>query len=161
MATVYSDIGTLLNATDPSSNVVDSNALGGKVRVVAFSYDTGSTGPSTGDVVRLTKLPAGARVLGIYVVHDAMTSSSGTAGANIGDATDPDRYAAAYDFDSASTGKFIALRHEDTDIADKTLGIFFKQTPALADPGWLTLVITGEDWAASKRLSGYVLYSVE
>jgi hypothetical protein len=157
MATVKSDVVTLLDSTDPSKAKVESNLLHGTLRVAAFSFDSGAAGPAVADIVQLVVFPIGSRVLAIYVAHDAMSSGAGTAGADFGDSDDVDRYVAALDMDAASTGKWLALRQEDANLADKVLGIGFKNTKVRR----LDAKVTGEAWAANKRLDGFVVYSVE
>lgn len=157
MATVKSDIVTLLDSTDASKKIVDPSLAGGKLRAYPFSYDTGASGPATGDVIQLVEVPASSRVLAIYVVHEAMTSAGGVAGADFGDSGDADRFVTALDMDAASAGKFLALRHEDANLADKTLGIGYRYASATR----IEAKVTGEAWAANKRLDGFVVVSVE
>lgn len=157
MATVKSDVVTNLDSTNPAVNVIDVTLKHGRLRLAAFSYDTGASGPATSDVIQLVKVPKGARIFGIYIMHDAMTSGAGTAGADYGDGGDVDRFVAARDMDAANTGVWLPLRQEDANLDAKTLGFGYKY----ADADTVDAVVTGEAWAANKRLDGFVLYSTD
>lgn len=157
MATVKSDVVTLLDGLNPSTNVLESSLKHGVVRLAAFSYATGVAGPAVGDVIQLVKVPAGARIFGIYLVYDAMSSGVGIAGADYGDSGVAGRFALALDMDAASTGRFLPIRDENADLMAKTLGMGYKYPSASI----ISATVTGEAWAANKRLSGYVLYSTE
>lgn len=156
MATVKSDVVTNLDTTNPSTNVLQASLLHGDVRSAYFSYDTGAAGPAVADVIQLVQVPAGARVLAIWVVYEAMSSAGGTAGADFGDSGDADRFVTALDMDAASTGKFLLLRQEDAASDAKTLGIGYKYSAVTR----IEAKVTGEAWAVNKRIDGFVLYVV-
>lgn len=136
---------------------LQANQLGGRARIATFRYKTaGGGGPAVGDTVSLTKVPKGARVLGIWVQWEAMSSGAGTAGADFGDSGDPDRFVAAENLDAAGTGKWLALRTDNT--ADvPVLGQNFEYTAETV----IQAKVTGEAWAAAKYITGYIVYAVD
>lgn len=156
MAAIKSDVATDLDSTNPSVNKIEGSILKGRVREAAFSFDTGATPPAVGEKVDLVDLPAGARVWSIYLVSDALSSGAGTAGMDVGDDADPDRFVTAQNLDAAFQG-WLTMRNEDANLKDKTLGIGFKYTSPTRVKG----TVTGEAFAANARATGYIIYSVE
>jgi len=154
MAEVKSDVVTLLDGTNPSTNVIDVTLLKGTAHIAPFNYDPGATIVASGDTVLLTELPAGARVWGIYVVHDDLDGGGSTTTYDIGDAVDDDRYVSAIT-GAAQTGAWLALRSEDANLADKVLGIGFKHTAVTR----IVLLVNTLAWVADAQFSGFVLYS--
>jgi hypothetical protein len=150
----YSDQITNLDQTTPRKNV-QPNELGGRLRVAHFAYKTPAAGaPAVGEIVQLTRLPKGARVLAIFVQNEALSSAAGTAGADVGDAGDADRFVAAYDMDAAHS-VFLTLR-TDT-VTPPVLGYGYETTAELT----LTMTVTGEAFAVSKYIRGHVEYCVD
>lgn len=143
MATFYSDQRTNALANPP---VAIDPVYASKVVRLEWTYTTPASGaPAVGDYVELVKLPKGARVLGGKVICEALSSGAGTAGADIGYSGADTRYAAALNLDAAAQADFgntIALNYGDV----------------LADEKVLRAKVTGEAWAVSKKVYGYVEY---
>jgi hypothetical protein len=146
MATVKSNEMTTLTASPPGK--LQTNDLAGRVRVAYFSKTTASEAVS--DVVQLTKLPSGARVLALFINSDALTSGAGTSGASFGDTGDPDRLATAVNLDAA-VNAFTALRK------GANLGTQHKYTAETI----ISATVTGEAWANAADFQGYILYVVD
>ncbi len=155
MATVQSyqiqDLDTI-----PQKNLMPSE-LAGRVRTAYFSFDTGASGPAVNDVIELVKVPKGARILSIYLNWEAMSSGAGTAGADIGDSGDPDRFVTALNMDAAGSG-FVSLRLDGTNGLREPAFGFGYQYPAESR---ITATVTGEAWAANASLRGFVSYVVD
>lgn len=128
----------------------------GRVRIAWFDYKSAASGPAVGDIIRLTKLPKGAKVIDYKIVTEAMSSGAGTAGADIGDDGDADRYEAARSFDAAATITPTS-RIENTGDAVPAIGLGHE----LTTERWFQLTVTGEAFAASKQLRGYVAFVVD
>jgi hypothetical protein len=149
MATVYSTQVTALDVTSPAA-VLKPSELAGRVRIAYFDYTTPSSGaPAVGDVLRAVKLPKHARVIDFMLVWEALSSGGGTAGADVGLSASGQgaRYLAALNMDSAGTQRGTPTIDK---LPDGTL---------LADnPTYFTLTVTGEAWATSKKIQGWVSY---
>lgn len=154
MATVKSDVITLLDSTNPSDVKLGANISSGKFRLEAFSHDNGSVLHAAADVLQLVEVPAGATIWGIYVIHGDL-DGGGSADYDIGDSADDDRFVTAQS-NAAQTGAFLPLRHEDTDLATKTFGVGFKYTAKTR----IELLINTTAWVADQRITGFVMYSV-
>ena len=73
MATVNSTQYANTASVPPTLN--KPNELGGRVRVAYFSYVVGTAGLGNGDIVNLTLLPTGSRVIGGRLTWDALGTS--------------------------------------------------------------------------------------
>lgn len=100
MATKYSAEVTSLRNSPPDH--VDVGKLGARIRVAQGTMELATTDIDDNDVIVLTRLPANARLLGIYLFNDDLDSNgSPTLAANVGlyetDGTviDEDEYATA------------------------------------------------------------------
>ena len=157
MATFKSTQVTLIDAlAGQAYDALKPNILSGRVRCAVWDYKTpGAGAPAVGDDIHLVKLPKGARVIGIYHNWEAMSSAAGTAGADIGDAGDDDRYAAAVNMDAAGSG-LITLRL-DASAVEPVLGFGYEQTAETVVKG----KVTGEAFAVTKQWRGVVFYVVD
>ena len=156
MATFYSDQITKLDQTVPRTKLPAKEGYG-RMRLIHFSYRTPASGmPTTTDTVQLCRIPAGAKLAGLYVANEALSTAAGTAGADFGDSGDPDRIVAALDMDAAGS-RFVAIRNDSAAPSATVLGLGYEytaETVLLATP-------TGEQWAASKNIRGFVVVSVD
>ena len=155
MATVYSEQITDIDRTTPAV-MLKSNEQKGRVRVAYFSYKTPASGaPAVADVVQLVKVQKGARILQLYRNNEALSSGAGTAGADIGDGGDADRFVAALDMDAAGSG-LVTLRL-DNSAREPTLGYGYEYTAE----DTIDFTVTGEAFAVSKYVRGHVLYVLD
>ncbi len=146
MASYNSDqYGTVAGAVPDE---VKPNEWGGRVRIAAWTYTTPSGGLTVNDTINLVKLPKGARVLGGRVDFGAMSSSTGTATANIGISGAASKYASGLNVDSAG----------QADFANTTALGMLAET---SDEETVFATVGGENWAGSKSFDGYILYVVD
>lgn len=132
--------------------------LAGRSRKAHFSFDTGASGPAVGDIVELVELPEGARVLGISMGWEAMSSGAGTAGADYGDSGDADRFITALNMEAASDYQPRALRVDGTNaLREPAFGVGFKYSAKTR----VTATVTGEAWANNATLRGTVDYQID
>lgn len=155
MATLYSIQGQkILDASNGSFAPIDSADLGGRVRTAFFSYNqTGSE--ATSDIIRLTKLPAGARVLQIFIANEDQGT---TVTMDIGDTGDTDRLVTGFAGGTASVG-LATLRRDDTKTDDTpTLGYGYRYTAET----WIDATLTSVSGpTANATFRGHILYSVD
>ena len=98
MADIYSSLATDLQT---EGKLVDSRNLSGKARVFPFSFLFSSAGAAP--VLYMTKIPAGTKMVHLYIETDGLSASAGVAlTIDIGDSGDADRFKAAYDADVAN-----------------------------------------------------------
>lgn len=129
-----------------AQTVLQPGQGGGDGFIIPFSYTTASgAGPAVGEIVYLCNIPEGFYVAGIHVNVDAMSTGAGTAGADIGDDDDTDRYLAAANFDTAVPNTWLALI--------VATGYLFRNDKLRQ----LRLTITGEAWSTSKKFNGFLL----
>lgn len=143
MAAYKSDQRTNVTASPPT--MLKANEKGGRVRQAFFSFTTPSGGLALADTVELVTLPKGARVLGGAGAAEAMSTSTGTAGADIGVAGTAAKYGSAVDLDAAGAFTF----------ADTVVRNYGEELSADAT---VIATVVGEAWAGSKKLQGHVLY---
>lgn len=152
MATSKSDVVTALESANPSVNVIPSNMHKGRLRASAFYVNL--NGVTDAERAELAYVPAGARILGIYVINGA----SGTGDEiHIGDPDDPDRLAQAFDIATAGASVWVPLRAEAAALAAKTLGFGYKyesETLIIATPN------TG-DTLGNVKMQGFILYAID
>lgn len=147
MATFYSDQRTDLRAQP--AKMLRRGMWGGRLRTFQWTYTTPASGaPAVADVIELVELPVDFIVLGVYVASEAMSSGAGTAGFDLGDADDADRYVAAENVDAA-INKWLTLR------LGTNLGFMYRISKASEQ--MLKATVTGEAWATSKLFKGFVV----
>ena len=154
MATIYSD--QYQDAyVDVPSNKIGRGEFNAKVHIIYFSH-TVTAAPSNGDVLKLCKLPKGARVLNAVLSHGDL----GTAGTlNLGwaasddavESADADGLIASID---VATAAAIVTMHEQTGAAVPGL---LKQFAAEVD---VQLDIATAWTATSGSIKGYIEYVV-
>lgn len=156
MATFHSTQAAIINnmALGASPAPIDVTDLGGRVRAAFFSYTTLGN-EVVGDVIRLTKLPKGARVVGFNAAAEDIGAA--TCVLSVGDADDVDRLvtglvvSAALAPNAAST----ALRTPTTEVPD--IGFGYKYTAET----WISAVVTTAAIDAVGQLWGVILYVVD
>jgi len=143
MATFKSDQFTKWES-QPTSNVNPSE-LSGEVRVARFSFDnTGGTAASSGDTVRLTRLPQNARVLDGKV--EVTTTFAANANIQIGVDGTADKYSGTIDVDATGVNDFASSTSEN--------GILSSVT----NDGGEELIATFDTAGGNGAFEGYVLY---
>lgn len=154
MATQYS-----LQVADLKGGKADKlqpSELGGRIRVAYGRFITPPAGLQVGDVVEMVPVPKGARVLAIYNNNAPFSTGPGAAGADIGDADNPTRYATALFLDTFQS-LFVPL---DLDTG-------FQREPAhghgyvYPHDSFITYRVTGEAWAGNAALQTIVYYVVD
>lgn len=152
MANFYSDQMTNIRTGSPA-NWLKPADLKGRIRAAYFSYTTpGAGAPAVADFIALVPVPAGARVLRVSAVWEAMSSGAGTAGADFGPADDDsglnfvNDYVAALNMDAAGNQHFVC-------VLDK-----LPNATPYAVAKVVCAKVTGEAWAVSKKLQGIVEY---
>ena len=112
---------------------VQSNTWHGRVRCQYDTYEASSL--SAGSTIKMGTLPKDARVVDMYLHHDAMGSSVTLA---VGDAGDPDRYITAAAASSAGSSRLVRIdglgfvQAAETDIVVLTAGAAATGTIKLA-----------------------------
>jgi hypothetical protein len=171
MATQYSDqTSQSIGANPAGSNPARDN--GGRVRALVFSIQTSATVGVQNDTCILGDLPRGARVLfGLY-----RTGAMGAgATVSIGNSTSATKYvnavacASATEALTASTAQPIAASLATNFLSAVTAynGTTASVTEGSAIAGQLgavervLLTFGGATWAATKTMSGFILYVVD
>lgn len=151
----YSDQITDIDQTKPAK-MVKPNELKGRVRAAYFSYKTPAAGaPAVGEIVQLVKVPKGARIIDQYLNWEALSSGAGTAGADIGDGGDADRFLTALNMDSA--GEKSRGFRLDNSAREPALGFGYEYTAE----DTIDATVTGEAWAVSKYVRGVFFYVLD
>lgn len=153
MANFYSDQITQQDITKPVAMLKPTD-LQGRVRCALWTFTTpASSAPAVGEYVALCKLPANARITSVHQIWEAMSSGAGTAGADIGTATD-----------NLGTGFAAAISAQNMDSAGNAnipvLDKWPAGTPATS-AAYLCAKVTGEAWATTKKYQGCVFYVVD
>lgn len=152
MATIYSDQYSDAYVEVPAVKI-NSGDFNGKPQIAYFSH-TVTAAPTNGDVLKLCKLPKGARVLNAVVSHDDL----GTAGVlNLGwaadsaavEAADADGLIASIDVNAAAA---VVTMHEVSGAARPGL---LKKFEAEVD---IQLDIATAWTATSGSIKGYIEY---
>lgn len=155
MATYSSYQVTDIDATAPQK--LQPSELGGRVRVAYGRFTTPSAGLPVGDIVRMVKVPKGARLVAIFHAFAGMSSGAGVAGADIGDSDNPTRFATAVNLDTGGSG-FAPINQDTTaGLREPALGqgYIFPQETAI------TYRVTGEAWAGNKTINVVAFYAVD
>ena len=151
MAFLNSDQMTSLLAAPPKR--VQPNDLIGRVRIARWSFTVPAGGVPINDVIRLTKIPKGARIVGGREFHSAMSTGAGAATVEIGTYAD-DGVDTLLDVDA-----FLAATSVDaagqTDIANT---LVLGALDQLAQDVIVGAKATVEAWAAAGSFEGYLLY---
>lgn len=121
------------------------NELSGRVRVAFFEFLTQNPGYAIGDILYLTRLPKGARMIGGNLAFGTM--GAGTT-IKIGINGDDDRYLT--DTSLASAGQ--------TRIADTTAHFYGEELSSETD---LFGTIGGAAYAAGQPLRGHIVYVID
>lgn len=143
MTAFYSTQVTKLRQTPRAE--VKPNEIGGRVRVAYFDFTVPAGGVDIDDTVELTKIPAGARLLGGKLVSEAMSSGGAAASIQLGDGTTATKYLGTTSIDAAAQADFAhtaALNYGEELSAELTL----------------TATAVTEAWVAAAVLRGHVLY---
>ena len=143
MATYNSDQAAKYLAVPATKLAPDE--LGGRQRILRWSYTTPTGGVAATSTIELGKLPAGARVISGLIQFGAMGA---TATAHVGTVADTDRYAASIDVAAAGTSA----------IANTAALYLYDVTTAE------TVVIATANvatWVAAKAFNGNMLYVVD
>lgn len=125
-----------------------TDELGGRIRVAYFDFTVPAGNVATAKTIELTRIPAGARLLGGKIAFEAMSTAGGTAQIQIGDGTTAAKYLGTTSVDTAGISDF-----GDT----AALNYGEKLTSELV----LTATTAGEAWAATKTLKGHVAYVLD
>lgn len=159
MATFYSNQATKINnLTTGTYAAVPTDELAGRLRVAYFSYSFAGT-EATNDTIRLTKVPAGARILGLtYYNEDCGT----TVTADFGDAGDVDRFLASVALGTVSSAQVYALLRQSTENEGEstpiTLGYGYKYTTET----WLDIFLSSVSTpTANATVRGHFTYVVD
>jgi len=164
MATTKSNLVTNLDAVPTVFN--DVGLSGGRVRVAMDNFEVASGDfDADGDIIRLCRLPANARVLSIKLWNDAMGSSSapnaGIYPTNSDTASDEDFYATAVDTSSAVTGTELRFEAADISTAGDKL---WENAGASSNPGGhydIALTQTASATATAFTVAFEVLYTID
>jgi len=150
MATTYTTQANKIN--EPQTyGFANPSEIGGSEKIAFFSKTCASEAIS--DVIRLTKLPAGARVLGIVWTSEDL--SSGSATLDIGDSSDTDRFVidVAVGAGAIATGN-LTLRTPTTETPDIGLGYKYSSDTWIQALVKTAALNTGKFW-------GFVRYVVD
>lgn len=125
-----------------------TNELKGRVRLAYFDFTVPAGGAAVADVVQLTQIPKGGRIIGGALAFTAMSSGAGTAQVQIGDGTTADKYLGTTSVDAAGKATFAdtAALNYGEEVAAETV---------------VTATVAGEAWAAAAVLKGHVLYVLD
>jgi hypothetical protein len=139
MATVYTTQGAIINAPT-ASNRLAADLLGNGIQFAYAQYVV-TAAEVANDIIRIVKLPQGARIIphlsqidndavggtsAIITVGDTDTTAAGV------DATDADRYGAAIDITAAGKDLFDSA----------TRGVASNNSYALQSQSWITATFT-------------------
>jgi hypothetical protein len=133
------------NYTAVPPTLVKPNELGGRGRIAYFAVTT-SAYASTGDVINLTTLPKGARVVGGRIVWAANAASTTLSVGYTGAAT---RYLGATAVGAAAGGADLANTIA-LNLGEELTAI----TTVIATPG-------GATWTAATSILGFIEYVID
>lgn len=122
--------------------------LAGRKRVSVFTFAVPAAGVAIAETVALCTVPEGARILGGHAAWEAMSTGAGAATMELGDGTTAAKYLEATDIDAAGSANFA-----DT-VARNTL-------EKLTDELTLTATASVEAWAATKKLVGWIEWTLD
>lgn len=154
MATTYTTQAAKINDLANTYAPLKPNELHGRVRV-AFFQETCVGSEAIGDIIRLTKLPAGSRVVDFKFCCEDIGAATATLG--IGDADDSDRLvsaiavASAVAFGAAST----ILRTPTTETPDIGFGYVYDAET------WITATVQTAALDAASNFWGAIFYVVD
>ncbi len=125
-----------------------ANEVYGRLRRNYFDFTVPVGDAAVNDTIQLTKIPAGARIMGGRIDSEAMSSDTGAASIQIGDGTTAAKYLGTTDIDAIAQADF-----------NNTQALFFgeAQTAELI----LTAKVITEDWLAGQILAGYIDFVVD
>lgn len=138
MATVYTTQGAIVNAPT-ASNRLDASISGNCIQYAEAQYIV-TAALAANDIIRITKLPAGARIIPHLSKIDSDGVGATTATLTVGDtdttaagvdATDADRYGAAIDVNAAGADSFDS----------GTRGVASNNSYALQSYSWITATV--------------------
>lgn len=124
------------------------NEMGGRVRIAWFEFTCGTTAPATGELIALTTLPKGARILGGVFAHNDL-SDVGNSTIAIGDGVTADKYVTATAVHAAAA--VFEFAH--------TIALYLGQLLAAETTLWAT--VGTANLTVGRILKGYVLYAVD
>lgn len=154
MATLYSiQAGKIANAANTYAPI-GPDELDGAVRQAYFSYNfTGAE--VANDIIRLTKLPPGARIIAIFMANEDCGT---TVTADIGDTGDTDRLVTAYALGTAAVDWMVMRRDDTTTTENPVLGVGYKTSAETFIDITLTAVTTP---TANATIRGFILYTTK
>lgn len=130
---------------------LNPNELHGRLRVGYFQHTCESETASS--VIRLTRVPAGARIVGLIWASEDL--SAGAATLDIGDSSDVDRLIAGLDVGTAALGYSLrALRSPSTETPDVGIGYAYSSETWIQATVNTASLNTGKFW-------GFLLYVVD
>lgn len=160
MATLYSTQGVKIRDAATTYAPIDVTEAGGRLRSRFFSYtNTGSE--ATNDIVRLVKVPKGAKIHRIFLQNEAMATTAYTI--EIGDSADTDRLV-------ASVAKAAAASTDLTLVTDATTpaGVNTDNNPLIGygyvygSETWIEMkLITVTTPTANAVFRGHIEYTVD
>jgi hypothetical protein len=139
-------MATFIAAAAAASAPVAASRIAGQPVTVYSEYAIGAA-LALNDLIRMVKMPAGARVLGVTLGADDLdTGGSPAITLDVGDDADPDRYVAASTIGqtgAAPTGAILKAGFGYVYSEDDTIDILVKAAPATgATTGTLRLAAT-------------------
>ncbi len=125
-----------------------ANEVYGRLRRNYFDFTVPTGDAAVSDTVQLTKIPAGARIMGGRIDSEAMSTAGGAASIQLGDGTTAAKFLGTTTIDAIAQADF-----------NNTQALAFgeAQTAELI----LTATVITEAWAATKILSGYIDFVVD
>lgn len=120
------------------------NELGGRLRIAFFDFTTPASGGADGDIYVLTRLPKGARVIGLVTVNEALGAS---VVAKVGIVGADTKYGSAIDMAAAGADPFV-----------QTVATYGLETTAEED---VIMTLTGAVPTASRIVKGHFTYVVD
>lgn len=133
------------NYTAVPATLVKPNELGGRSRIAYFAVTT-SAYASTGDVINLTTLPKGARIVGGRIVHEANAASTTL---SVGTTDSATRYLGATAVGASAGG---------TDVANTVALNFGDELTAITV---ITATPGGATWTAGTSILGFIEYVID
>lgn len=156
MAFFNSDQLTNLEQTTPVVKLKPAELMG-RVRVAYFTYTTPATGaPAIGDIVNMTKLPANSRALYLGLVWGALSTGVAIAGADWGVADDAAGTNISADFQTALNMDAAGSLNITPLVLDK-----IPNSTLYANIKYVVARVTGEAWATSTKVQGFVMYVLD
>ena len=146
MATHKSDQITNIEAVPVAP--LKANEHYGRQRMSFFTFTVPTGNAAVNDVVRLCKLPKGARILGGAIAFEAMSTGAGDASVQLGVTGTATKYLGTTSVDAAGKATF----------AD-TIALNYGEELAAATE--LIATVITEAWAAGKKLYGHVKFVVD